>query len=49
MYFWLSTLKPNYDFTTVSFPVIGQCMEQTLEVKNYLRKKKCDFFLQLNF
>ena len=25
MYFWLSTLKPNYDFITVSFPIIGQC------------------------
>ena len=38
----------NCYFTTVSFPVIGQCMGQTLEVKNYSRKKSVIFFFQLN-
>ena len=37
----------NYDFTTVSFPVIGQCMGQTLEVKSYLRKKSVIFFFSV--
>lgn len=40
MYFWLSTLKPNYDFIPVSFPIIGQCTGQTLEVKKLFEKKK---------
>lgn len=48
MYFWRSTLKPNYDFTTVSFPTTGQCTGQTLEVKKLFEKKKCDFLFQLN-
>lgn len=48
MYFWLSTLKPSYDFTTMSFLVMGQYMGHTLELNNYLRKKNCVILFQLN-